>query len=160
MNGLYRVYWNQNDELPENGFRKRTVVKGEIPFHRQFFYGDVFIVRQSSEGGFEFDEKGYQQYSDVPSEILDTPLIQLIFEHSWQEGMLDNSLEQEAESGELRGKWREIETLCPRAYKCDESALLNCSTTNAKPGFVSVNTVTTGDTGEDGMGGLLKSSAI
>ncbi|KAI9703845.1 MAG: hypothetical protein M1836_007617 [Candelina mexicana] len=104
VNGLYRVYWNRNDELPENEFLKRTVVKGEITFHRQFFYGDVFIVRQSSEGGFDFDENGFQQYSDVPPELLDTQLIQVIFEHFWKEGIPDKSLEQEAESGEFKAK--------------------------------------------------------
>ncbi|KAI9721985.1 MAG: hypothetical protein M1812_001943 [Candelaria pacifica] len=168
VNGLYRAYWNRNDDLPENEFLRRTIVKGDIASYHQFFYGDVFIVKQYTEGEFEYDKNGYQLYSDIPPEILDTHFIQTLFGHLWKENVRGKILEREVEAEDFNAKLerdkalvlarmspmqREVLSYCPPGMldmlaitQCDEDALRDCSITTAKPEFVSVNTMFTGET--------------
>ena len=55
MEGDYRLYWNENHELPvdpleeppENETIKKLLGIEEIDTMRRFWYGDIFIVRFS-----------------------------------------------------------------------------------------------------------------
>ena len=86
LNGNYQVHFNINHDLGPNEYLRQRVVKGPIPFAREFWYGDVFILKfgsrlaqkintdleNSSFGALlpksqwvDFDEKGFMIYQDV-----------------------------------------------------------------------------------------------
>ena len=65
LEGDYWIYWNENDELPENEYIKNLIGIKQIGFARRFWYGDAFIVRFSEHPTtFAYD------VHDVPSTIL------------------------------------------------------------------------------------------
>jgi hypothetical protein len=45
LNGQYRLYFNNSEELEPNEFLRKEVVQGDIPLERKFWNGDVFILR-------------------------------------------------------------------------------------------------------------------
>lgn len=97
LNGDYRVHWNINDELPENENLKKLLRLVDVPIHRRFWYGDVFIERIGEKDGRDHDEHGYHVYDDIPPEILDSQLLASIFREYWNRMGLEDSLKEDAE---------------------------------------------------------------
>lgn len=82
LNGQYRLYFSNSEELEPNEFLRKEVVQGDIPPERRFWNGDVFLLRLRTrltprvsvadwdrEGAemieVEYDEKGATMYENV-----------------------------------------------------------------------------------------------
>lgn len=94
LDGDYRIHWNVNDELPENETLEKLIGLVDVPSHRRFWYGDVFIERIGKKNGYDFDEHGNHLYDDIPPEFLDSQLIALIFRDSWNSEALEDCLKE------------------------------------------------------------------
>lgn len=90
LNGKYLIYWNENDELPENEHIKNLIGIKQVDYTRRFWYGDAFIVRYSEHPKtFAFD------IYDVPTAILKWHLLNMIFQDMWEKSFLESELEQD-----------------------------------------------------------------
>jgi hypothetical protein len=98
-NGEYRLYWNENTELPENESVKRLLGMEEIDAMRRFWYGDVFLVRFSEDAkSFDYD------VHDAPATSLRDQTLRTILRYMWDKGDLENELRRDQDSGEYREK--------------------------------------------------------
>ena len=90
LEGEYWIYWNENDELPENMHIKNLLGIKHIEPARRFWYGDVFIVRFSEQPTtFVYD------VHDVPIEVLQWHGLKALLQDMWQEGFLESQLEED-----------------------------------------------------------------
>lgn len=90
LNGEYWIYWNENDELPENAYIKDLIGIKQVDFARRFWYGDAFIVRFSEHPTtFAYD------VHDAPAAILQWHPLRRIFQDMWEKSFLESELEQD-----------------------------------------------------------------
>lgn len=85
LNGQYTVYWNKNDELPENKWISNALGMLDVYFPRHFWYGDVFIFRLVD------DIK--QDLRDVPPRLADAHALKAYFSNNWKTKELEYFLE-------------------------------------------------------------------
>lgn len=90
MEGEYWIYWNENDELPENVHIKSLLGIKHIEPARRFWYGDIFIVRfLEHPTTFAYD------VHDAPTEVLQLHTLKILFQDMWQESFLESQLEED-----------------------------------------------------------------
>lgn len=82
LNGQYRLYFSNSEELEPNKFLREEVVQGDIPPGRKFWNGDVFLLRlrtrltppvsvadwdrgEAEMLEVKYDEKGATMYENV-----------------------------------------------------------------------------------------------
>jgi hypothetical protein len=87
LNGQYRLYFGNSEELEPNKFLQKEVVQGDIPLERKFWNGDVFLLRlrtrltprvsvvdwdrgEAEMLEVEYDEKGATMYENVSIVIV------------------------------------------------------------------------------------------
>lgn len=89
INGKYKIYWNENDELPENKYIKDLLGIKQVDLTRRFWYGDAFILRYSEHPTtFAFD------VHDVSTEILQWSPLKTLFRDMWDNSFLESQLER------------------------------------------------------------------
>ncbi|KAI9802420.1 MAG: hypothetical protein M1825_002804 [Sarcosagium campestre] len=88
LEGDYRLYWNENHELPENEYIKNLLgIKVVNPVER-FWYGDIFVVRFSEHPKtFAYD------VHDAPTAIFQYQHLETIFQDMWENQFLEAELE-------------------------------------------------------------------
>ena len=90
LEGDYWIYWNENDELPENKYIKNLIGIKHVDFARRFWYGDNFIVRFSEHPTtFAYD------VHDAPSTILQWHPLKSLFQDMWEKSFLESQLEED-----------------------------------------------------------------
>ena len=90
LNGDYRIYWNENDELPDNQYIKDLIGVRHIDVARKFWYGDVFIVRYSEHP----KTFAYDVY-DVPAAVIHWYQLEKIFRDMWEASYLEEELDRD-----------------------------------------------------------------
>ncbi|KAF2117310.1 hypothetical protein BDV96DRAFT_644734 [Lophiotrema nucula] len=88
--GDYRLYWNENHELPENENVKKLLGIKKVGAIRRFWYGDVFVVR-FSEHPKTF---AYNVY-DAPTAIFQCLYLERVFQNMWENRFLEAELERD-----------------------------------------------------------------
>jgi len=88
LNGHYWLYWNENDELPENEYIKYLIGIKQVDCMRRFWYGDVFIVRYS-----EYPKTFAYDVYNVPATILQWHTLKTEFQDMWEKSFLESELE-------------------------------------------------------------------
>ena len=119
LEGEYRTYWNTNPELPGNEHLKQLLIglKRDIPPHRRFWYGDVFLVKVAQKDGRDLMVKGCLIYEDVPAEFVRSQLLKVIFRKYWEVEFLEHSIRADAEGMSLDDQWgRDRELILARMY--------------------------------------------
>lgn len=99
--GNYRIYWNENDALPENETVKAFLGIQEVDPWRRFWYGDVFLVRCSEHTKtYKFDVHDLQLAS-----LRDFRLsLKKEFQDMWKVRFLEAELKQDQRDEERRAK--------------------------------------------------------
>ncbi|KAL7969223.1 hypothetical protein HDV63DRAFT_66176 [Trichoderma sp. SZMC 28014] len=88
LEGDYRLYWNENHELPENENIKNLLGIKKVNTVRRFWYGDTFVVRFSEHPKtFAYD------VHDVPTAIFQYPHLEKVFQDMWENQFLEAELE-------------------------------------------------------------------
>lgn len=88
LNGEYWVYWNENDELPENEHIKDLIGITHVDFARRFWFCDAFIVRFSEHPTtFAYD------VHDAPAAMLQWHPLKGLFQDMWEESYLESELQ-------------------------------------------------------------------
>lgn len=88
LEGDYRLYWNENHELPENENIKNLLGIKKVDGVRRFWYGDVFIVRFSEHAKtFAYD------VHDAPAAIFQDRQLEAVFQDMWEKQFLEAGLE-------------------------------------------------------------------
>jgi len=95
LNGDYRLYWNESNELPENELPKNETIKrylGEeiIEPARRFWHGDVFLVR-FTEHARTFAHNVY----DVPQTVTQCEVWKKVFKQMWADQFLEKEMEHD-----------------------------------------------------------------
>lgn len=90
LEGDYRLYWNENHELPENENIKSLVGIKKVNTVRRFWYGDVFVVR-FSEHPKTF---AYDVY-DAPIAMFHCEHLETMFKEMWETQFLETQLEDD-----------------------------------------------------------------
>lgn len=98
--GEYRLYWNENDALPENETIKALLGIEEVDPMRRFWYGDVFLMRYSEHPKtFKFN------VHDLQLDVLQSrAALKRVFQNMWEKRFLETELEQDQYSEEHRAK--------------------------------------------------------
>lgn len=88
LEGNYRLYWNENHELPENENIKTIIGVKKVNNQRRFWHGDAFVVRFS-----EHPQTFAYNVHDASPSILDHPSLENIFRHMWKTRFLEAEVE-------------------------------------------------------------------
>ncbi|KAJ4297504.1 hypothetical protein N0V90_005396 [Kalmusia sp. IMI 367209] len=99
LEGDYRVYWNENNELPENENIKNLLGIRKVDSIRRFWYGDIFIVRFS-----EHPETFAYDVHDAPTTILQCQHIETLFKDMWKNKFLETELDGDLHFGTRQEK--------------------------------------------------------
>jgi hypothetical protein len=90
LDGDYRLYWNENHELPENENIKTLLGIKEVNAIRRFWYGDTFLVRFSEHPKtFAYD------VHNVPTTIFQCRYLETVFKDMWENQFLEAELERD-----------------------------------------------------------------
>ena len=90
LEGDYRLYWNENHELPENENIKNLLGIKKVNAVRRFWYGDTFVVRFSEHPKtFAYD------VHDVPTAIVQCRYLETVFQDMWENQFLEAELERD-----------------------------------------------------------------
>jgi hypothetical protein len=85
--GTYRIYWNENNELPENEHIKNLLGLEKIDAIRRFWYGDTFLTKYSEHPQtFAFD------VHNVPPSFLHSGIIEEVLRNMWENKWLEEEL--------------------------------------------------------------------
>ena len=88
LEGDYRLYWNENHELPENENIKNLLGIKKVNAIRRFWYGDTFVVRFSEHPKtFAYD------VHDAPIAIFQGLYLETVFQNMWENQFLEAELE-------------------------------------------------------------------
>jgi hypothetical protein len=90
LNGDYRIYWNDNDELSENMCIKDLIGVRHVDAARRFWYGDAFIVRFS-----EHPKTFVYDVHDVPAEVMHWSTFIEVFQDMWKTSFLEEQLKND-----------------------------------------------------------------
>ena len=90
LEGDYRLYWNENDELVENENIKNLLGIKKVNAVRRFWYGDTFIVRFS-----EHPETFAYDVHDTPTAIFQHRCLEIVFQDMWENQFLEAGLERD-----------------------------------------------------------------
>jgi hypothetical protein len=90
LEGDYRLYWNENHELPDNEYVKNLLGIKKVNTVRRFWYGDIFIVRFS-----EHPETFVYDVHDSPTAILQCQFLEMVFQNMWEKQFLEAELESD-----------------------------------------------------------------
>lgn len=98
--GEYRLYWNENDALPENETIKALLGIEEVDPLRRFWHGNVFLIRYSEHPKtFKFD------VHDLQLDILQSQgALKREFQNMWERRFLEAEVEQDQYCEEHRAK--------------------------------------------------------
>lgn len=118
-NGLYYIYWTEDDRLQPNRCLME-LLHNEIPTlpsHRRFWYGDVFIVKlHEDERGCEYDGQGNLNVIDVADEFLEAPqLMHAIFANLYEHEKLERMLLENTRMLECIQDWDRAKSLIYQA---------------------------------------------
>ena len=101
LEGDYRVYWNENDELPKNENIKKILGIKNVDFVSRFWYGNVFVVRFTEHPiTFAYD------VLDVPETIFEGPHLHKLFQHMWENRFLEDEAQRD---GAIEGHFEKVE---------------------------------------------------
>lgn len=90
LEGDYRLYWNENHELPENENIKNLLGIKKVNAVRRFWYGDTFVVRFSEHPKtFAYD------VHDAPTAIIQYQYLKRVFQDMWENQFLEAELERD-----------------------------------------------------------------
>lgn len=90
VEGDYRIYWNENHELPENENIKNLLGIKKVNAIRRFWYGDAFVVRFSEHPKtFAYD------VHDAPATIFQCRHLETVFGDMWKNQFLEAELERD-----------------------------------------------------------------
>ncbi len=90
LEGDYRLYWNENHELPENENIKIFLGIEKVNAIRRFWYGDTFVVRFSEHPKtFAYD------VHDAPTAIFQGLYLKTVFQNMWESQFLEAELERD-----------------------------------------------------------------
>jgi len=90
LEGDYRLYWNENHELPENENIKNLLGIKKVNAVRRFWYGDTFVVRFSEHPKtFAYD------VHDAPTAIFQYRYLETVFQDMWDNQFLEAELESD-----------------------------------------------------------------
>lgn len=90
LEGDYRLYWNENHELPENEYIKNLLGIKKVNAVRRFWYGDTFVVRFSEHPKtFAYD------VHNAPTAIFQCQFLKTVFQHMWENQFLEAELERD-----------------------------------------------------------------
>ena len=90
LEGDYRLYWNENNELPENENIKILLGVKKVNTVRRFWYGDTFVVRFSEHPTtFAYD------VHDVPAAFFQYPRLENLFQDMWKNQFLEAELKRD-----------------------------------------------------------------
>ena len=95
MDGLYRVYWNHNDVLPENATIIKMLGLSETSFDRRFFYDDAFVVRLGEKDPNLYQEQGYTMFEDVLEGLTKSDLPKQMFRMLWDDRTLKTMMKED-----------------------------------------------------------------
>jgi hypothetical protein len=97
----YRLYWNENDALPENETVKAFLGIKEVDPLRRSWYGDVFLVRCSEHTEtYKFDVQDLQ----LASLWNLRGALEKVFQDMWKKRFLEAELKQDQRDEENRAK--------------------------------------------------------
>ncbi|KAJ4382545.1 hypothetical protein N0V86_001765 [Didymella sp. IMI 355093] len=101
IEGNYWVYRNGNPDLPENAYIKRMLGIDRVDHSRQFYYGDVFIVRFT-----EHSKTFAYTVDNIPSASSPSliAVLKVLFQHEWESAFIESELrdDQYFEEQELK----------------------------------------------------------
>ncbi|KAF2030461.1 hypothetical protein EK21DRAFT_111983 [Setomelanomma holmii] len=87
LDGEYRLYWNENYELPEDESVKVLIGIEKANLARRFWYGDAFVVRFSEQPTtFGYDVQ------DTPLAIFEGGFLKNLFQNMWETQFLEEKL--------------------------------------------------------------------
>jgi len=90
-NGEYRLYWNENHALLDNGTIKILLGIEKVETMRRFWYGDVFIIRFS-----EHSKTSKFDVYDLPFSVPECHVVlKQIFRHMWENEFLEAQLQRD-----------------------------------------------------------------
>ena len=90
LEGDYRLYWNENHELPENKNVKKLLGIKKVNAIRRFWYGDTFVVRFSEHPKtFAYD------IHDAPVTIFQCRFLDTVFQDMWKNRFLEAELDHD-----------------------------------------------------------------
>ncbi|KAL8826765.1 MAG: hypothetical protein Q9191_003601 [Dirinaria sp. TL-2023a] len=114
-NGLYYIYWIENDDLQPNSYLKELLPDtiSTLPTHVRFWRGDIFIVKvEVDQHGHDFDENGNSRFTDVSRSLSEArQLMRIIFTGYFEREQLEKEAESDAYFNEEEEKRERAKTL-------------------------------------------------
>ncbi|KAG7005807.1 hypothetical protein G7Y79_00017g041890 [Physcia stellaris] len=121
-NGLYYIYWTADDNADPNEFLLKLLheIVPELPIHRRFWCGHVFIFRvNNGQSGYEF------RFVDIAEEFLGArQLMSTIFKHYFKITHLEEKVNDDAYFAELDQDRERAKTLIFERMTPEEKQLL------------------------------------